>query len=212
MQVAEFENDVDGWSDGLRGALASSLGQSGGQFSRFSTMTPTGCTRLRHARAAVEAVNGWDTSFITSQDSDLVDAPAQSRLFAVSSSSSFEDAQTQHPLHSGGEWDTDTAFGAPKYCSSTHVVPARILPVLGAVVTLALFLIGSPFWNVPPMAYGLVLLLSGTLLPAPERVPLRSLASRFASFFFTPVFPRVDGRLGQKRSVFQRPCLNTRSQ
>ena len=35
--------------------------------------------------------------------------------------------------------------------------------MLGAVATLTGFLIGSPLWTVPPMAYGLVLLLSGIL-------------------------------------------------
>ena len=166
VQVVEFEKTTSTVERWIEGALASSLGQSGGQFSRFSTMTPTDVPAfVMHRRAAVEAVNGWDTSFITSQDSEL-----SMRLLKAGYS------LYRHPLpsvrmhkrstlaqwwrmgHRYGFWRTKVLLKHPRRAKWQE-----FLPVLGAVVTLALFLIGSPFWNVPPMAYGLVLLLSGTL-------------------------------------------------
>ena len=55
-----------------RGCLASPLGQSGGQFSVFSGREPTKVPAfVMHRRSSVDAVGGWDASFITSQDSDL---------------------------------------------------------------------------------------------------------------------------------------------
>ena len=60
---------VEGWVDG---ALTSRFGRGGGQFASFSvagrTKVPAFAT---HRRTSVEAIGGWNTDFVTSQDSDL---------------------------------------------------------------------------------------------------------------------------------------------
>lgn len=53
-------------------SLASPLGGSTGQFSNFKHEGPTNVPAFAlHRRSAIEAVGGWDESFLTSQDSDL---------------------------------------------------------------------------------------------------------------------------------------------
>ena len=53
-------------------ALSSPLGQSDGQFSMFDALEPTQVPAfVTHRKSSLEAVQGWDTSFLTSQDSDL---------------------------------------------------------------------------------------------------------------------------------------------
>lgn len=60
---------VENW---IEGTLASPLGSGSGQFDSFTVSGPTKTPAFAmHSRFALETVGGWDTSYITSQDSDL---------------------------------------------------------------------------------------------------------------------------------------------
>jgi glycosyltransferase involved in cell wall biosynthesis len=60
---------IESW---IEGTLASPLGSGSGQFDTFTVSGPTHTPAFAmHSRQALEKVNGWDTSYITSQDSDL---------------------------------------------------------------------------------------------------------------------------------------------
>ena len=164
VQVVAFGPTSTLAEDWIEGALASPLGRSGGQFSRFSTMSPTDVPAfVMHRRRAVEAVNGWDPAFITSQDSDL-----SMRLLKAGY------VLFRHPLpsvkmhkrttltqwwkmgHRYGFWRTKVLLKHP-----SRAKWQEFLPLLGAVLTMALFLFNAPNWMLPPTVYGLALVLAG---------------------------------------------------
>ena len=150
----------------VEGALASPLGRSGGQFSRFNQPEPTNVPAfVMHNRKALESIDGWDESFITSQDSDL-----SMRLLKAG----FD--LYRHPLprvsmhkrtslmkwwkmgHRYGFWRTKVL---QKH--STRAKWQEFLPILGLVVMLFLFAVNSPLLFVPLLAYGGALAVAGLL-------------------------------------------------
>ena len=175
VQVVAFGHTSTLAEDCIEGALASPLGRSGGQFSRFSTMSPTDVPAfVMHRRRAVEAVNGWDPAFITSQDSDL-----SMRLLKAGY------VLFRHPLplvkmhkrttltqwwkmgHRYGFWRTKVLLKHP-----SRAKWQEFLPLLGAVLTIALFLFNAPNWMLPPTVYGLALVLAGLFSVLSGRGPL----------------------------------------
>ena len=71
-RVVRRQGEMQGVEQWIEGCLSSPLGHSDGQFSQFTENGPTRIPAfVMHRRTSVEAVNGWDESFITSQDSEL---------------------------------------------------------------------------------------------------------------------------------------------
>lgn len=174
VQVVETQQTSTVAGQWIEGALASPLGRSGGQFSRFSVMAPTDVPAfVMHRREAVEAVNGWDTAFLTSQDSDLSMRLLKAGyvlyrhpLPSVTMHKRATLAQWWKMGHRYGFWRTKVVL--------KHPIRAKwqeYLPLLGAVLTMTLFVINSPTWMLPPMAYGSAMVLAGLFSAASGRGP-----------------------------------------
>lgn len=150
------------WIDG---ALASPLGQSGGQFSHFTGHEPTKVPAfVMHRRSSIDAVGGWDPAFMTSQDSDL------SMRLLKSGHILYRDASVTVHMHKrdtlGNWWKMGHRYGFWR----TKVLlkhPRRatwqeFLPLLGLSLTLMLaVVVGVPWWAGLPLCYAGVLGLAG---------------------------------------------------
>ena len=164
VRVVAHAGPVTRAGEWIEGALASPLGRSGGQFSQFSTMGPTKVPAfVMHRRDALDAVQGWDESFLTSQDSDL-----SMRLlkegFVLYRHPTLEVrmhkrntlAQWWKMGHRYGFWRTKVLLKHP-----SRAKWQEFLPWIGLLSTLMLFVGGSFWYWALPAVYGLVLVLSG---------------------------------------------------
>ncbi len=148
----------------LDSTLKSPLGGSNGQFAIFDQEGPTNVPAFAlHLRSALEAVNGWDESFLTSQDSDL-----SMRML----NAGYELFRTPEPLvkmrrrtsfrswflmsHRYGFWRTKVLLKHPH-----RFVLREFLPLIGLFATTLLLMISPNLALIPLIAYGGVLLLSG---------------------------------------------------
>ena len=152
---------VSSW---IEGALSSPLGQSGGQFATFDQPSETDVPAfVMHERTAVEEVGGWDTDFITSQDSDL------SMRLRKSGFELYRDPMTTVAMHKRatigqwwlmghryGFWRTKLLLRHP-----SRMKWQEFLPWVGAMLTTLLLLLGSSVWWTPVVVYGIALFLGG---------------------------------------------------
>jgi succinoglycan biosynthesis protein ExoA len=148
----------------IEGVLASPLGQSGGQFAKFTKPEPTSVPAfVMHKRQAVEAVGGWDEAFITSQDSDLsmrlqkaghVLYRHPSPTVAMHKRSSLR--QWWKMGHRYGFWRTKVLLKHP-----TRATWQEFLPLLGLVMTAVLSLQAPQFGLWLPFLYFVALALAG---------------------------------------------------
>lgn len=182
VRVLKAEHRRTRVGDWVEGALASPLGRSGGQFSQFTVPGPTNVPAfVMHRREAVDAVGGWDESFITSQDSDLSMRllKAGKRLY-------------RHPLptvrmhkrsglrqwwkmgHRYGFWRTKVLLKHPGRAKWQE-----FLPLLGLVLVAVLFLANHQAAVSPLVVYAVVLLLGGAVEAVRQR--------RFSSVLGVPV-------------------------
>ncbi len=133
----------------VESVLASRFGQSGGQFSPFRHAGPTDVPAfVMHDRSAVEGVGGWDTSFITSQDSDLSMRLLKSGYALYRSPEPSVAMHKRTTLrqwwrmgHRYGFWRTKVLMRHPKRAKWQE-----FLPWLGLVGTMGLFLGGASSW------------------------------------------------------------------
>jgi len=155
---------VESW---VEGALSSPLGSGSGQFDNFKgtvkTSVPAFCL---HSRAAIEQIGGWDTEFITSQDSDLsmrmIDAGFllfKTDLVEVNMTKRKTLQSWAKPGFRYGFWRTKTVKKHPK-----RFRLREFLPWFGVILTLILLVNSYAFWFVPATLYGAVLLLESTRL------------------------------------------------
>lgn len=149
------------WIDG---ALASPIGRSGGQFSQFRGREPTKVPAfVMHRRASLDAVGGWDESFITSQDSEL------SMRLLKAGYLLYRDADTTVHMHKRstlanwwrmghryGFWRTKVLVKHPR-----RATWQEFLPLLGLLLTIVLVMAGEPMWWGLVACYGAVLGLAG---------------------------------------------------
>ena len=152
---------VEGW---VEACLSSPFGSGSGQFSSFkedgATQTPA---FAMHLRTALEAVGGWDTSFITSQDSDLSMRLIEQgyRLHRTPSTSVSMTKRTGivkwwRMGHRYGFWRMKVVRRHPQRASAIE-----FLPWIGALLSLIMaFTLPSFGWVLPTM-YGAVLMLEG---------------------------------------------------
>ena len=137
---------VESW---IESALLSPLGQSGGQFSEFSNVGPTQVPAfVMHRREAIEAVGGWDESYLTSQDSELSMRLLQAGYSLYRSPTSEVVMRKRETLgkwwkmsHRYGFWRTKVLKKHPKRAKWQE-----FLPLIGLVGTLALLFSGTPMW------------------------------------------------------------------
>ena len=161
VPLAENTGRVSSWIDG---ALASPLGQSGGQFARFDAPSPTDVPSfVMHARSALMSVDGWDTSFITSQDSDLSMRLKKKGYVLYRDPSPTVAMHKRTSLgkwwlmgHRYGFWRTKLLVRHP-----TRAKWQEFLPWLGVLSSLVLVLFASPLWWLPSLLYAGALTLGG---------------------------------------------------
>ena len=151
-------------SSWIEGALASPLGQSGGQFANFGQTSATDVPAfVMHERSALESVGGWDTDFITSQDSDL------SMRLKKNGYALYRDPSTTVAMHKrttlGQWWLMGHRYGFWRTkLLRRHPTRAKwqeFLPLTGVLLTTLLLLLTSPVWWLPAAVYGGALFLGG---------------------------------------------------
>ena len=146
--------------------LRSPLGGSTGQFATFETEGPTNVPAFAlHRRSALEAIGGWDESFLTSQDSDLSMRlkKAGYSLFRTPDVVVKMRRRTSYKSwllmsHRYGFWRTKVLLKHPK-----RIVVRELMPLFGLILTSILLAINPIFAAVPIGAYGCVLFGSGLL-------------------------------------------------
>ena len=152
---------VGGW---IESALGSALGQSGGQFAQFSTISLTNIPAfVTHRRKAIEAVGGWDPRFISSQDSELSMRLKDAGYILCRHPSTYVDMRKRDRLsqwwkmgHRYGFWRTKLILKYPGRANWKE-----FLPWFGVILTASLFLIGNSHWLWLPIAYGVSLFSAG---------------------------------------------------
>lgn len=152
---------VETW---IEATLSSSIGSGSGQFDNFSstgeTKVPAFCM---HSRDAVKEMGGWDTNFITSQDSDL------SMRLQDSGYKLYRTEQTHVKMVKRTNYSSWVKMGYRYGFWRTKIIkkhPSRhskreFLPWLGFIISLTLFFTSTPYWYIPVLIYGLVLIIEG---------------------------------------------------
>ncbi len=178
VRVVASEGEEGPVSRWIESVLASKLGQSGGQFSPFSRTEPTDVPAfVMHDRTALEAVNGWDASFVTSQDSELSMRLVKAGYGLYRTPEPTVAMHKRSTLgqwwrmgHRYGFWRTKVLMRHPRRARWQE-----FLPWFGLLATLGLFLYGAALWWTLPAAYGGVLF----VLAFVNAFAHRSLASLF---------------------------------
>ena len=169
---------VESW---IERTLASPLGSGSGQFDAFSTSGPTNTPAFAmHSRIALERIEGWDASYITSQDSDL-----SMRLLEAGFGIHRTPATSVHMVkrsgllkwwkmgHRYGFWRMKVLRKHPKRVSARE-----FLPWFGLLATLSLCFLQTGLALILPGCYLAVLMIEG----------LRSsiMSKRISPFFGVP--------------------------
>ncbi len=155
---------VESW---VEGALSSPFGSGSGQFDNFTgtvqTSVPAFCL---HSRAAIEQIGGWDTEFITSQDSDLSMRMIDAGFLLFKTDLVEVNMTKRKSLKSWakmgfryGFWRTRIVRKHPKRFSVRE-----IMPWFGVILTFILVVNSNAFWYIPVTLYGVVLLLESLRL------------------------------------------------
>jgi succinoglycan biosynthesis protein ExoA len=148
---------VESW---IEATLASPLGSGGGQFDVFKKTEPCKIPAfVLHSRLALEAVGGWDETFISSQDSDLsMRLSAEGYALWRTPTTSVQMTKRTGLYrwwkmgHRYGFWRTKTVLKHPKRLSLREY-----LPWFGFLFTAGLIGLSFPLWWIPLGAYGSVL-------------------------------------------------------
>ncbi|OUV38422.1 MAG: hypothetical protein CMA18_002965 [Methanobacteriota archaeon] len=146
--------------------LRSPFGGSTGQFATFETEGRTNVPAFAlHRRSALEAIGGWDESFLTSQDSDLSMRlkKAGYSLFRTPNVVVKMRRRTSYKSwllmsHRYGFWRTKVLLKHPK-----RIVLRELMPLFGLILTSILLTINPIFAAIPIGAYACVLFGSGLL-------------------------------------------------
>ena len=144
--------------------LRNPLGGGTGQFATFNQEGPTNVPAfVLHLRSALEAVGGWDESFLTSQDSDLSMRLVKAGFTLYRTPDVVVKMRRRTSFkswflmsHRYGFWRTKVLLKHPH-----RLVLRELLPLLGLIAT-TILLFSNPMWSLFPVAaYGTVLVLSG---------------------------------------------------
>jgi len=148
----------------IESAINSWLGHSDGQFAKFDKLETTKTPAfVLHRRACIEELGGWDTRFITSQDSEfsmrILNAGyilARSPMTMIQMKKRSTLSQWWRMGHRYGFWRTKLI---QKYPSRARF--AEFLPLIGLFLTIALFLTNNSYSMLPIVSYFGVLIIEG---------------------------------------------------
>jgi len=161
LPSSESKNMVETW---IESALSSKLGSGSGQFDNFSgtstTKVPAFCM---HSRKAIDSVGGWDSEFITSQDSDLSMRLIKEGFELYRTDQTCVNMVKRSSYISWLKMGYRYGFWRTKIIKkhSTRTSKREFLPWLGLLMTFGLIIFGQPFWYIPLAMYGFVLLVEG---------------------------------------------------
>ena len=147
-------------------SLASPLGGGTGQFATFNQEGPTNIPAFAlHRRSAIEAIGGWDESFLTSQDSDLSMRlrKAGFELFRTPSVVVKMRRRTTFKswflmCHRYGFWRTKLLLKHPG-----RLVLREFLPLFGIAITAILFFLYPQAAFIPALCYLAILSITGLM-------------------------------------------------
>ena len=165
-RVVGSNNDQSRIESIIDSTLSSPFGGSTGQFAVFDKEEPTNVPAFTlHRRSALEAVGGWDESFLTSQDSDLSMRlkKAGYSLFRTPNvvvKMRRRESYTSWFLmsHRYGFWRTKVLLKHPK-----RLVIRELLPLFGITLVCLLLAFSPSFVGIPLVAYACVLACSGLI-------------------------------------------------
>ena len=148
----------------IEGALSSAFGSGNGQFDSFTVHGETKVPAFAmHSREAILRVNGWDTNFITSQDSDLSMRLLEHNYAVARTPETFVRMSKRSGLkkwwrmgHRYGFWRMKILQKYPSRASARE-----FLPWIGLVSTLSLLFFSQTLGFLLPLMYLLVLLIEG---------------------------------------------------
>ena len=163
----------------IEAVLQNPLASGRGQFAQFTGREKTTIPPFTlYNRKALEGVGGWDTNFITTQDSELNMRLINEGWTLWRSNASYCRMAKRTSLlgwmrfgHRYGFWRTKHLLKTPERASLLE-----FLPWIGLLGTLALCYfdveaVGYSAWLIPPAAYLLVLFLHGILESITRRQP-----------------------------------------
>ena len=164
VKVESRDGDLGLTESWIEAGLSSPLASGSGQFSNFSgtekTNVPAFCL---HSRKALDDVGGWDTSFITSQDSDI-----SMRMINAGYQLYRTDVVTvkmakRNSLLSWGKMGFRYGFWRTKLLKRhrRRASLREFLPWIGIIITMALLFSGVEYWYVPAGLYVVVLGIEG---------------------------------------------------
>ena len=152
---------VESW---VEAALLSPIARGKGQFDKYSgiqeTNTPAFCL---HYRKALDMVGGWDTAFITSQDSDL-SMRIKKIGFQLYRTSEVEVQMSKRAsIRSWWKMGFRYGFWRTKLVKrhSNRLNLRELLPWFGLLGTMVLYYTKFSYWFVLAVLYGLVLAFEG---------------------------------------------------
>ena len=144
--------------------LQNPLGGGPGQFATFTKAGKTNTPAFAlHLRSALETIGGWDESFITSQDSDLSMRLLKNGYTLYRTPVITVEMKRRSSLkswylmsHRYGFWRTKVLLKHP-----SRIVLREFFPLLGALITIGLFVMNIQWGLLPVVAYASVLAISG---------------------------------------------------
>jgi glycosyltransferase involved in cell wall biosynthesis len=148
----------------IEAGLSSPLASGSGQFSNFSgtekTNVPAFCL---HSRKALDDVGGWDTSFITSQDSDISMRMINAGYQLYRTDVVTVNMAKRKSLLSWGKMGFRYGFWRTKLLKRhrRRASLREFLPWIGMIITMALLFSGVEYWYVPAGLYAVVLGIEG---------------------------------------------------
>ena len=152
---------VESW---IEAGLSSPLASGNGQFDNFSgteqTNVPAFCL---HYRKALNDVNGWDNSFITSQDSDLSMRLKSAGYQLYRTDSAIINMSKRSTLRSWSKMGFRYGFWRTKLLQR-HKGRASLrefLPWFGLLLTISLAIMAVEIWFLPPLLYLILILIEG---------------------------------------------------
>jgi hypothetical protein len=156
----------------IEATLSSAWGNGGGTFSNFKGRKKSIIPPLTiYRKDALDAISGYDTYFITSQDSELNlrlndnDWPTyRSDVSYVRIAKRRNFKQWILFSHRYGFWRMKHLLREPKRAS-----PPEFAPIFGFIITSILLFYDVSYWWGPALAYGLVILGAGVVQSAKWR-------------------------------------------
>ncbi|DAC54491.1 MAG TPA: glycosyltransferase [Candidatus Poseidoniaceae archaeon] len=164
VKVESRDGDLGLTESWIEAGLSSSLASGSGQFSNFSgtekTNVPAFCL---HSRKALDDVGGWDTSFITSQDSDISMRMINAGYQLYRTDVVAVKMAKRYSLLSWGKMGFRYGFWRTKLLKRhrRRASLREFLPWIGIIITMALLFSGVEYWYVPAGLYAVVLGIEG---------------------------------------------------